>query len=76
MNGHDEYKNMDMAERKRLLAAFFVFVRKLPVSYTTFIYDKKEFGGENDLSARMRRDVTSFLFDHLGWLQSFDQVKI
>lgn len=76
MNGNDEYAGMGMDERKQLLAAFFVFARKLPVTYRTFAYVKKEFATPEILAARMRRDVVTFLFDHLESFQKFDLVKI
>lgn len=76
MNGNDEYTDMAMDERKRLLAAFFVFVRKLPITYKTFAYVKKEFADSGTLAARMRRDAVTFLFDHLESFQEFDLVKI
>ncbi|MEG1907794.1 MAG: DUF3800 domain-containing protein [Gordonibacter sp.] len=76
MNGNDEYAGMGMDERKKLLAAFFVFARKLPVTYKTFAYVKKEFADSETLAARMRRDVVTFLFDHLESFQRFDIVKI
>ena len=34
MNGNDEYEGFDMATRKKLLAAFASFVRRLPIAYT------------------------------------------
>lgn len=34
LNGHDEYKGMNLALRKRLLSAFRVFFRHTPVRYT------------------------------------------
>ena len=71
-----EYEGFDMATRKKLLAAFASFVRRLPIAYTTFLYEKKLFDTNDALAARMRRDVVTFLFDHLERFQSFDIVKV
>ena len=76
MSGNDEYASIGMDERKQLLAAFFVFTRKLPVTFRTFAYVKREFTDSKTLAARMRRDVVTFLFDHLESFQKFDIVKI
>ena len=76
MNGNDEYEGFDMATRKKLLAAFASFVRRLPIAYTTLLYEKKLFDTNDALAARMRRDVVTFLFDHLERFQSFDIVKV
>ena len=37
---------------------------------------KKEFSNSEVLAARMRRDVVTFLFDHLESFQTFNLVKI
>ena len=76
MNANDEYASLDLATRKKLLATFASFVRRLPIAYATFLYEKKLFGNAETLAARMRRDVVTFLFDHLERFQSFDVVKV
>lgn len=48
----------------------------LPFSYHTFAYRKSDFSSNGKMVQRMRRDMTSFLFDHLEFLQSFDSAKI
>ena len=76
MNGHDDYKHLDLVTRKRLLNAFAVMFQRFPVRYVTFLYRKNDFDGINDLAVRMKRDIVNFLFDHLVFFQSFDKVKV
>lgn len=76
LNGHGPYENLDMAQRKRLLASFGVLVQRLPVSYRTFAYRRSEVGEVAVLEARMKRDISAFLFDHLAFFQNFDEVKV
>ena len=76
MNGHDAYANLELATRKRLLAAFLTFFRHLPIRYKPFVYKRSEFGGNEELSSRIRRDIVEALFDNLQFFQSFDIVKI
>ena len=76
MNGHDDYSFMSVEDRLRLLAAFRVLLRYLPIRYKTFSYRKREFSDAEHLSERMRRDVVNFLFDNLDYLQQFDRVKV
>ena len=76
INGHDGYARMDVDDRARLLAAFRVLFRYLPIRYKTFSYRKREFASAARLSERMRRDVVNFLFDNLDYLQRFDRVKV
>jgi hypothetical protein len=76
LNGHDAYKSMDLATRKRLLSSFRVFFRHLPVRYGCIVLKTREFGTLEDVATSMRRGIVDFLFDNLAYLQGFDEVKI
>jgi hypothetical protein len=76
MYSKDDYAGMDIQERKRLLQSFFTMLQHMPVRYHTFSYKKSEVGDGAALEARMKRDLVNFIFDNLGYLQSFDKVKI
>lgn len=76
LNGHGDYEGMELGLRKRLLSAFRVFFRSLPVRYTCFALRTSEHRTAEELSAAMRRRIAEFLFDELEYLQSFDSVKV
>lgn len=76
MNGHDDYHGMSAADRARLLYAFRVFFRHLPIRYKTFVFDTSRYAGVTEVSDAMRRELVNFLFDNLALVQSFDAVKI
>ena len=76
LNGHDDFCGMSFEKRKLYFTLFFMDVQKLPVTYQTFLYRRSEFSDSLLLSARMRRDIVLFLFDQLGYFQSFDKVKV
>lgn len=76
LNGHREYETLDVQVRKQLLSTFFVMVQHLPITYKTFAYRKKDYSDKDELIARIRRDLTVYLFDKLHYLQQFDRVKI
>lgn len=76
MNGHKGYENLSVSQRKRLLVHFSALVRRLPISYATFIYRRSEFEDPAKLSARMKRDVSNLLFDRLEFFQGFSEVKV
>lgn len=76
VHGHGNYEGVSVETRKKLLVAFSMFVRTLPVGYHTFKYAAANVGSRGDLASRMRRDIANFLFDHLGYFQSFDRVPI
>ncbi|MFZ2756497.1 MAG: DUF3800 domain-containing protein [Atopobiaceae bacterium] len=76
LRAHDDYDGLDIQTRKRLLSKFSVLSQHLPYSYHAFAYRKAEFASDAVMFARMRRDLVTFLFDHLGYFQSFDHVKL
>lgn len=53
-----------------------MLVRQLPVSYRTLIYRRSEFEDPTALSIRMKRDISTLLFDNFAFFQSFDNVKV
>ena len=60
-----------------MLAYFFSsFVRRLPISYVTFVYRRSQFEDPARLMERMGRDVSSAMVEHLGFFQSFDDAKV
>lgn len=76
MNGHDEYEELDLETRKRLLNSFNVLAQNLPITYATFSYRKSEVDTPEKLAARMRHDLADFIFDRLARFQEFEKVKI
>lgn len=76
LRGHDYYARMELADRKRHLARFLAFYRRLPVVTLTLSYKKSMFPERKKMLQRMKRDLTVCLFDHLDYLQQFDCVKV
>ncbi len=76
LNGHGDYKNMDIKQRKKLLNSFSIMVQRLPISYVTFVYRRSEYRDPTKLSARMKRDISSVLFERLEFFQAFEEVKV
>lgn len=77
LTGHDEYENMGVQVRKRLLARFEMFSEHLPFLYTTLSYEKSLFNDDvNKLLLRMKRDLMLLFFDNLEYFQQFDAVKV
>lgn len=75
MNGHKDYEFLGIERRKAVLAHFSSFVRKLPISYITLAYRRSQFEDPARLMERMGRDISSAMVEHLGFFQSFDDVK-
>ena len=76
LNGHRDYEHFTLEQRKKMLTAFAALVRYLPVRYSTLIYRRSEFESAERLSARMKRDISNLLFEHLDYFQTFDEIKV
>ncbi len=76
LNGHRDYENMTLKQRKKILNSFGIMVQRLPISYVTFVYKRSEYRDPEMLSARMKRDISGVLFDRLEFFQTFDEVKV
>lgn len=76
LNGHGPYEGIGLQARKKMLYSFNVLTQRLPISYRTFVYRRSEFDDLAKLTARMKRDISNLLFDHLRFFQSFDDVKV
>lgn len=76
MNGHKDYEFLNIEQRKVMPACFSSFVRRLPISYVTFVYRRSQFEDPARLMERMGRDISSAMVEHLGFFQSFDDVKV
>lgn len=72
----DEYKNLTLETRKRLLSSFRVFFRHLPIRYWAFSVKTKEHSLSQNIERAMRRALIDLFFDNLDYLQQFDVVKI
>lgn len=76
LNGHKGYEGLTVEQRKKMLVMFSALVRRLPIHYASFAYRRSEFEDLPKLTARMKRDISNLLFDHLQLFQSFDDVKV
>ena len=76
MNGHDDYRDMTMATRKRLLASFYAMLQSMPARYRTLSYVKSAIVDEATLESRLSGDIMALLVGGLSYFPSFDRAKI
>ena len=70
------YEGMDEETRKRLLSSFKVFSRHLPIRHACLALNTKGFTSPDDVTVGMRRALVDFMFDHLEYLQGFNDIKV
>lgn len=76
LNGHGPYEGINLQAHKKMPYSFNVPTQRLPISYRTFVYRRSEFEDLTKLTARMKRDISNLLFDHLEFFQGFDEEKV
>lgn len=70
----DEYQNVPLATRRAVFSRLFAFTRASGVSYVTIALSKKEYAGNLKLRARLSRELSLFLREHMGYFTAFDKV--
>ena len=70
------YRDMNIKDRRKILARFSGFVRKCPITYKSFHIEKKHFKNDDDMVARLSRDLSSFLQANFAYFSSFDSIKV
>ncbi len=71
-----DYVSMDLTARRKLFRSLFTFMRLCDISYKSFVFRKREFVDHDKMVSRISREVSSFLRDNLGFLQSFDRIIV
>ena len=70
------YNAMDMETRRKIMRTLMAFYRNVNIEYTTVYVEKKHTDNDIEIVAALSRLLSRFIVEHLGYLQSFDSVKI
>lgn len=76
VRGEEIYRDMSIKDRRKILARFSGFVRKCPITYKSFHIEKKHFKNDDDMVARLSRDLSLFLQENSVYFSSFDSIKV
>ena len=76
LHGNEDYRAVSPGDRKRLLTQFARLVRELPISFFVLRYDSTSVHNRDELEARIRRDLASLIFEHLGFFQEFAAIAV
>ena len=68
------YQNANREELSKLMTLTTIFVKRLPIKYKAFIFDKKESDSYNALLAKMNAEVRMFIHENLDFFQKFDNI--
>lgn len=72
----NDYRDLDMTQRRKLFRHLFNFMRLCDIKYKSFVFKKREFKDHDQLVSRMSREIGGFVRDHFDFFRSFDDVIV
>jgi hypothetical protein len=72
---NEDYTNQTIDDRRKQFFKLLAFLRRCPVSYTSLVFPKKDFGSIQ-LVGRMSRELSLFIRGNVEFFQSFDRVLV
>ena len=70
------YINLTLDERRKLLYALIHFCRLVDVKYSVFYVEKRECKNIIELTAKISKQISSFVDKHNAFLQSFNDITV
>lgn len=72
----DEYRQMTIEERLRILRRLVKFATKAEFLYKTFYVEKKHIGDDYEIITKLARQLSDFIKQHYPYFLSFDKIKL
>ena len=70
----DEYQNLPLALRRKVIDKIVTFTRRCDISYVSFGVKKREYPDRLKMMGKLTRDLSIFFREHADYLLSFDKV--
>ena len=70
------YCNLSPNERRTIFTKIFFFTKNLPITYKSFVVERKEYTNEEDLKEKIQTDLKRFIDANYEYFCSFDTVKL
>ncbi len=70
------YKEMSIAERRKIFNKMVAFVRQLNISYKSFYIEKKHIDDPVEAAGKLSKQIAEFIKDHYSDFLGSDSVKI
>ncbi len=68
------YCNLSPNERRAIFTKLFFFFKSAPLTYKSFVFERKECTDEDSLKSRIKTSLERFLMDNYDYFSSFDKV--
>jgi hypothetical protein len=76
IRGEEEYKEVEIAQRQRILKKMMGFIRRMDIQYRSFYIEKKQFDNSLEAIGRISKQLSIFIRDHLQFFFGFDTIKV
>ena len=70
------YKNMNVAERRRIFNKMMAFIRSADVRYKCFCIEKRHIADSVETAGKLSQQISRFVREHYDDFFAFDEVKI
>jgi hypothetical protein len=70
----DDYENFSREILQKLFNCIFNFAKRIDIQYKTFMVEKREHESLLDVIAKLSKDISFFLNDHIEYFLGFDEV--
>lgn len=71
-----DYKYMNDDERRKLLAIFMSFTRSLPITYTTFLVEKRQLSTPLELTISLSYQISAFIGRHPQLFYPYERIIV
>lgn len=72
----NEYFYLSLLDRKRVFNFLYNFTRTTDITYCPIIVEKKHITGDIDLTIRITKQLSAFLFEHMDTFSQYDRVVV
>lgn len=76
IRGEEEYRNVEIDVRQRILRKMMGFVRRMDIHYKSFYIEKKQFDNSIDAIGRISKQISAFVKEHFEYFFSYNRVKV
>ncbi len=72
----EDYKNLSIIERRKLLGKIVSFAKYCDISYKTFSVEKKHISDSLALTVALTKQLSSFIKEEYGFFSKFDKIIV
>ncbi len=76
IRGEDEYRNIDISNRKSVFRKMMGFVRRMNIKYRSFYIEKKQFSDSLEAIGRLSKQLSLFIRNHYDIFLCYDKIKV